>query len=205
MVIWSAPSQAIMRLEGLFFYSCAEREEAAWELNFLSNQHQMLSSDQQARARKSNPVHSFNHHSSFRSLLSYFHTPFDPPPFRHSSSKHHRCPQAAHWGPLPDAWRVCHACGAGTREGKEVTHRFQQDGGPECGDPGGGRQEDAGETWQRQRHHLCPHCHEHGEDNVSFPGTSSAQQRCCTAELNWWRNILLLMRICYPCHNLAQK
>lgn len=80
----------------------------------------------------------------------------------------HRCPQAPHGGQLHYAWWVCPTWSAWTREGEEIAHQFQPGGGPERGDPGGGRQEDAGETWQRQRHHLCSHGHEHGEDSISF-------------------------------------
>lgn len=71
--------------------------------------------------------------------------------------------QASHWEPVRYAWWVCGAWGGRARKGKEITHQFQQGGRSECGDPGGSRQEDAGETWQGQRHHLRPHCHEHGE------------------------------------------
>ncbi|CAG14507.1 unnamed protein product, partial [Tetraodon nigroviridis] len=59
-------------------------------------------------------------------------------------------------------------------EHRQVKDGCQYGGGPERGDPGGSRQEDAGEAWQRQRHHVCAHCHEHGEDNITFPGTSRA-------------------------------
>lgn len=72
--------------------------------------------------------------------------------------------QASRWGPVHYAWWVCGARGWRERKGKEITHQFQQGGRSECGDPGGSRQEDAGETRQGQRHYLRPHCHEHGED-----------------------------------------
>lgn len=182
-----------MWLDGFIFYSCAEVGSCVGiELLVQSTPDVILWSSSKSQEKKNASfIQPSRHFSlSFSFLLSYFLTPFDPPPFRHSPFKHPRCPQAAHWGPLHYAWRVCHTCGTRwTREGKEVAHRFQQGGGPERGDPGGSRQEDAGETWQRQRHHLCPHCHEHGEDSISFPGSSTAEQRCCMAELNWCTNM----------------
>lgn len=83
-----------------------------------------------SKSQQKKPVHSFNQHfclslSLSSSLVSYFHPTFDPPPFPNSPFKHPRCPQAAYWRPLHYAWRVCPTCGAWTREGKEVAHRFQ--------------------------------------------------------------------------------
>lgn len=75
----------------------------------------------------------------------------------------HRRSQASCWGQFHHAGWVCDARGRRARKGKEIAHQLQQGGRSECGDPGGGRQEDVGETRQRQRHHLCPHRHEYGE------------------------------------------
>lgn len=84
-------------------------------------------------------------------LPSFLPLPFCPP----------RRTQASCWGPLYHAWWVCGTWGGRSREGKKITH-FQQGGRSECGDPGCGRQEDAGETWQGECHHLRPHRYEYG-------------------------------------------
>lgn len=76
---------------------------------------------------------------------------------------HFRRSQASRWGSFYHAWWVCGTWGGRARKGKEIAHQLQQGGRSECGDAGGGRQEDAGETRQGQRHHLRPHRHEHGE------------------------------------------
>lgn len=74
-----------------------------------------------------------------------------------------RCSQTARWGSFHPAWWVCSTCRWGDEQSEEVPYQFQQGGGTECGDPCGGWQEDAGETRQRERHHLRPNSHEHGE------------------------------------------
>ncbi len=90
---------------------------------------------------------------SFRTFISPPH-----PNYRYS--------QASYRGSFCHAWWVWAA-----KPGEALRDYIKQRGCLECGNSGGGRQEDAGETWQRQRHYLCPYCHEHGEQ--------SYQQHCC--------------------------
>ncbi len=84
---------------------------------------------------------------SFRTFISPPH-----PNYRYS--------QASYRGSFCHAWWVWAA-----KPGEALRDYIKQRGRPECGNSGGGRQEDAGETWQRQRHYLCPYCHEHGEQS----------------------------------------
>lgn len=85
-----------------------------------------------------------------------FHTFISPP------HPNYRYSQASYRGSFFHAWWVWAA-----KPGETLRDYIEQRGWPERGNSGGGRQEDAGETWKRERHYLCPYCHEHGERAVS--------------------------------------
>lgn len=136
--------------------------EVVWNqrgVNFLPMKRQMLYSYRPVRAWKES-VHSFGPHcwSCLPPLCLHLVTPT-----LSSLPSSTRCSQTARWGSFHPAWWVCGACSWRDEPSEEVANQFQQGGGTECGDPRGGRQEDAGEARQREHHHLRPNSHEHGE------------------------------------------
>lgn len=98
-----------------------------------------------------------------------------------------RCSQAPRWGPLCHAGWVCHTCNRRDRQSEEVPHQFQQGGGTERGNPRGCGQEDAGETWQGQRHHLRPNSHEYGEAWTGMVGENQRRSIKYKIKKDQWK------------------